>query len=176
MTTTTARFSLGELLDRLLDAGLVAAGDIVIGLADIDLVLINLRALVTGVESARRRAGLPVDALPDHGNLSRNPRNSRNSAREIASAPELPGRFDLDDDRSEHGVAGLVLLVIEILRELVESQALARLEGGSLTAAEIERLGQALQALDQRLTALREWLKRPLPEIAPKEGHGLWQS
>jgi hypothetical protein len=172
MTTTTARFSLGELLDRVLDAGLVAAGDIVIGLADIDLVLINLRALVTGVESARRRAGLPTDALPDRGSFSK---NSSNSDRDVASIPELPGRFDLDDQRSEHGVAGIVLLVVEILRELVESQALARLEGGSLTEAEIERLGQALRALDQRLTALREWLKRPLSEIAPKEGQGPWQ-
>jgi hypothetical protein len=173
MTTTTARFSLGELLDRLLDTGLVAAGDIVIGLADIDLVLVNLRALVTGVESARRRAGLPVDAMSRSKTVAA---DSAISSYDSALPTELPGRFDLGDHRPEHGVAGLVLLVVEILRELVESQAVARLEGGSLTEPEIERLGRALQALDQRLTALREWLRTPHPSSDPKEGDNLWRS
>jgi hypothetical protein len=62
------------------------------------------------------------------------------------------------DDREDvaRGLAQLVLTVIELLRQLMERQAVRRVEGGGLTDEEIERLGQALMALEQRMDELKE--------------------
>jgi hypothetical protein len=48
-----------ELLDRLLDGGVVLAGDITLAVADVDLVYVGLRALVSSVAAAERK-GVPL--------------------------------------------------------------------------------------------------------------------
>jgi hypothetical protein len=54
------------------------------------------------------------------------------------------------------GLGQLVMALLEILRELLERQVLRRMESGSLTPDEVERLGQALISLQQQFTELRE--------------------
>jgi len=49
--------------------------------------------------------------------------------------------------------------LVELLREVLASQAIARVEGGSLTDDEVERLGRALMLLEQRCDALRDFLR-----------------
>jgi uncharacterized protein YjiS (DUF1127 family) len=68
------------------------------------------------------------------------------------------GRLTLDPDDSAHGLAQLVLTVVELLRQLMERQALRRLDGGDLTDAQIERLGSTLLALDEQMSSLCEQL------------------
>ena len=51
------RLSLLELLDRVLDKGVVLSGDITLSVADVDLVYVGLRVLLSSVESAQRRGG-----------------------------------------------------------------------------------------------------------------------
>jgi hypothetical protein len=60
-----------------------------------------------------------------------------------------------DPERLEKGLAQLVLTIIELLRQLMERQALHRIEGGSLTADEIERLGRTFMALADRMEELK---------------------
>jgi Gas vesicle protein K len=62
------------------------------------------------------------------------------------------------EDREDvaRGLAQLVLTLIELLRQLMERQAIRRIEGGGLTDEEIERLGQALMALDERMQELKD--------------------
>jgi hypothetical protein len=64
-------------------------------------------------------------------------------------------RINADPERLEQGLAHLVLTVIELLRQLMERQALHRMEGGSLTEAEIERLGRTFMALSERMEELK---------------------
>ncbi len=69
----------------------------------------------------------------------------------------LPGRrVDVDKDNVERGLAQLVLTVVELLRQLMERQAVRRVEGGNLTDDEVERLGTTLMLLEQRMRELRE--------------------
>lgn len=70
-----------------------------------------------------------------------------------ADLTELAGRPDHDPDPAA-GVAGLVVAVVDILRQLLQRQALHRMDAGTLTNAEIERLGRALQALDRQVHEL----------------------
>jgi hypothetical protein len=65
-------------------------------------------------------------------------------------------RLDLDSNTVQHDLARLVLGLVEIVRQLVERQALRRVEGGHLTAEEIERLGLTLMGLEERMDELKE--------------------
>jgi hypothetical protein len=72
-----------------------------------------------------------------------------------ALARALPERINADPERVEQGLARLVLTVIELLRRVLEHQAIRRMDGGSLSAEEIERLGLALLKLSQRMDELK---------------------
>jgi hypothetical protein len=66
-----------------------------------------------------------------------------------------PNRVILDPDKVEQGLAQLVLTVIELLRQLMERQALHRVEHGTIDDAAIERLGLAFMRLDERMAELK---------------------
>jgi hypothetical protein len=70
-------------------------------------------------------------------------------------ANALPDRINADPDRVEQGLARLVLTVIELLRQVLEHQAIRRMDGGTLSEEEIERLGIALLKLSQRMDELK---------------------
>jgi hypothetical protein len=72
-----------------------------------------------------------------------------------ALATNLPDRINADPERVEQGLARLVLTVIELLRKILEHQAIRRMDGGSLTDEEVERLGLALLKLSQRMDELK---------------------
>jgi len=63
----------------------------------------------------------------------------------------LPERLDVDPEGVEHGLANLVLALVEFLRQLLERQAVRRMEGGTLTDEEVERMGLALMRLEQKV-------------------------
>ena len=73
--------------------------------------------------------------------------------RTIANA--LPERINADPERVEQGLARLVLTVIELLREVLEHQAIRRMDGGGLSPEEVERLGLALLKLNHRMDELK---------------------
>jgi hypothetical protein len=73
-----------------------------------------------------------------------------------AVAPALPERIDADPENVEHGLARLVLTVVELLRDVLEHQAVRRMDGGTLSEEEVERLGLALLRLDQRMQELKD--------------------
>lgn len=72
-----------------------------------------------------------------------------------ALARALPERIDADSERIEQGLARLVLTLIELLRKVLEHQAVRRMDGGTLRDEEIERLGLALMKLDERMGDLK---------------------
>jgi hypothetical protein len=70
-------------------------------------------------------------------------------------APELPGRISADADDVDAGLARLVLTLIEFIRQILEHQAVRRMEGGGLSDDEVERLGLALLRLEERLAEVK---------------------
>jgi hypothetical protein len=72
-----------------------------------------------------------------------------------ALARALPERINADPEHVENGLARLVLTVIELLREILEHQAIRRMDGGSLSEEQIERLGLALLKLKERMDELK---------------------
>lgn len=72
----------------------------------------------------------------------------------VAKAAPSP-RIALDPQSVKKGLGQLVLTLVELIRQLLEKQAIRRIEGGSLTDDEVERLGLTFLELDKQMT----WLK-----------------
>lgn len=65
-------------------------------------------------------------------------------------------RWETDAAGIRHDLGRLVLTIVELLRQLMERQALRRVESGTLSDAQVEELGLALMRLEQAMTELRE--------------------
>lgn len=65
-------------------------------------------------------------------------------------------RVDLDSEQMGRDLVALVLTVVELLRQLMERQALRRIDQGDLTDGQIDEIGTTLMLLDQRMTELCE--------------------
>ena len=68
----------------------------------------------------------------------------------------LPSRIDVNAEGIEQGLAQLVLTLVEFLRQLLERQAVRRMEGGTLSDEEVERVGLALMKLEEKVHQLAE--------------------
>jgi hypothetical protein len=83
----------------------------------------------------------PADLLPGH----------------LPAATTAAGRrLDIDGERVRNGLAQLVLTLVKLLHELLERQAIARMDSGSLSDEEIERLGTTLMQQADELKRVRE--------------------
>jgi hypothetical protein len=67
-----------------------------------------------------------------------------------------PEHIDVDEGKVEQGLAKLVLTLIELIRQLLEKQAIRRIEGGSLTDEQIERMGETFLKLEQKMAELKK--------------------
>jgi hypothetical protein len=68
----------------------------------------------------------------------------------------IPDRIAADADIVENGLAKLVLSIIELVRRLLEKQALRRMDAGTLTDEEIERVGEALMKLEEKMAEMKQ--------------------
>jgi hypothetical protein len=80
-------------------------------------------------------------------------------ARPLGSEPlpddVLSRRINADPEGVERGLVQLVLTIVELLRQLMERQALRRVEAGALTEDQVERLGETLMLLAERMEELK---------------------
>jgi hypothetical protein len=126
-----------DLLDSLVDTGVAAAGDVTISVAGVDLIALRLKALLASVGTE----GADDLAFP---------RRERRA--------QLPARVETDESSLQRGLAQLVLVLVEILGELLERQAVRRMAAGSLDDDEAEKLGAAFLALHRRVDELYDEL------------------
>lgn len=75
------------------------------------------------------------------------------SAVSLKKAREAP-RLNLDPQQVKNGLGQLVLTVVKLLHELLERQAIRRMDSGSLTEEQVERLGTALMAQSEEIERL----------------------
>jgi gas vesicle protein GvpK/gas vesicle protein GvpA/GvpJ/GvpM family len=169
------RIELAEVLSHVLDKGVVLRGEVMLAVADVDLVRLDLGLLLSSVETVLRRGGATRPGAPALS--AARPRSSapmpsgstmESQVIESLHAPSdavvapleavaegLPPRLNTDPDKVENGLAKLVLTLIEVLRKVLEHQAVRRMEGGHLSDAEIERLGVALLRLNDRMQDMK---------------------
>jgi len=178
------RVTLLELLDRLLDKGVVAKGEIILSVADIDLVYLNLGLLLSSVKTVEKARGIGggnsgfsareggendgdffkegnpnIKWVEPPATDIKTPRGWQAERSEAMTPPmvkEVMPRTNIDPNNVEKGLTKLVLTLIELLRKLMEKQAIRRMEAGFLTTAEVERMGIAFQRLEERMGDLKQ--------------------
>lgn len=215
-------FTLLELLDRLLDKGAMVKGEILLSVADIDLVYLNLGLLLSSVKTVENAAirgshgeagwlarqpssqeallnerplreeekEVPPAPLPEEKEVPPTPlpeekgkrsykekeeastsleeeeRRGKNDEESIVRA--LPSVSDpitnqttkpkanIDPKNVEKGLAKLVLTLIDLIRKLMEKQAIRRVEDDQLSSDEIEKVGNAFLLLEEKMEELKE--------------------
>jgi len=65
-------------------------------------------------------------------------------------------RINIDPKNVEKGLAKLVLTIVELLRQLMEKQVIRRVEADSLTEEEVERVGEALMKIEDKMKELKK--------------------
>ena len=66
------------------------------------------------------------------------------------------GRINATPENVDSGLARIVLTLIELIRKLMEKQAMRRIEGNSLTDDQIENLGETLMKLENKMDELKK--------------------
>lgn len=200
-TRGTAPRKLADLVNRVLDKGVVLGGDVTISVAGIDLVFLRLSALLTSVATAREKLR-SNGRVPPHATTATTllspptpptvtPSTGVDSARAMDAAPVadgasepsgegttgqrsadpapvaealttdiarvaegFPQHVDIDPDAVQRDLARLVLMIVELLRRVVEHQAVRRLDDPDLSDEQIERVGIALERLEEKMHEL----------------------
>lgn len=172
--------SLCEALDRLLSTGVVALGELKISVADVDLIYVGLQLVVSSVESGRD-LGSMIAAGPSLDSGARKRPSGRPLAETSGGVPagrppavllvppsapvvEPAGIVPIFEEPREpatarnagqspdkNGLGKLVLTLVKLLHQLLQLQALRRMEAGSLTDLEIEELGTTLMRQAQEI-------------------------
>jgi len=129
--------SLVDLLDRIVDTGVAAMGDVTISLAEVELITLRLQLLLDSVGTE----GAPELSFP---------------SRRSAVRPTREVRLAGDEESLQRGLAQLVLVLVELLAELLERQAVRRMAAGTLQTDEVRALGTAFTALHTRIEELAD--------------------
>jgi len=161
--------SLCEAVNRILDTGVVALGEVKLSVAEVDLVYVGLQLVVTSIGKSNEFACNGARRVPDSTpsepprRETSEPRQAPASVAHSASADIVPSSPSLsimpetsDGRREKNGLGQLVLTVVKLLHELMKKQAVSRMEAGNLTDAQIDRLGETLKRQATELERLRE--------------------
>jgi len=148
--------TLVDALDKVLEKGAVINGDIVIRIADIDLVFLGLRLILTSVSKAEELSGKSF-SNPNRELTPEDIEYIKRLQREIRKAEEnIPKLINADSPKeTEQGLAKLVLTLVELIRRLTEKEAFRRVKRGTLSPAEIQKLGLSLKAIKKKIKEIQ---------------------
>jgi len=141
-----------DALDKVLEKGAIINGDLVLRVADVDLVYLGLRLILTSVSKAEELSGKNF-GNPDRELTPEDMAYIEKLQREIKRAEEnIPRLIDLDHPKkAEQGLAKLVLTLVELIRKLLEKEAFRRVKRGTLSPVEIQKLGLSLKAVKKKI-------------------------
>lgn len=148
--------TLVDALDKVLEKGAVINGDLVIRIADVDLVFLGLRLILTSISKAEEVSGKSL-SNPDKELTPEDIEYIKRLQWEIKKAEEnIPKLIDVSDPKkTEQGLAKLVLTLVELIRKLMEKEAYRRVKRGTLAPAEVQKLGLSLKAVKRKIQEIQ---------------------
>lgn len=146
--------SLVDALDVVIDKGAVVQGDIVIRIADLDLLAISLKIILVSMSRLETQQGERTDRVNQNEmgdevylkKMEDQIEKAQVHINQMISAGSAK--------EAESGLAQLVLTLIKLITDLVEREAMRRVKGGSLTQIEMQKLGLNLQAIETKIKEL----------------------
>ena len=148
--------TLTDALDKVLEKGAVINGDIVVTLADVDLIFVGLRLILTSISKAEEISGRTF------GERNREPTSEDKEyieklQEEIRRIEQnIPRHIDLGHpQRAEKGLAKLILGLVEVIRKILEKESCRRVKSGTLSSIEIQKLGLSLKAIKKKIAEIQ---------------------
>lgn len=156
MVNKNDNVTLVDALDKVLEKGAIINGDIVIRLADVDLVYLGLRLILTSISKAEEMSGRSFSD-PEKELTPEDIKYIERLQREIKKTEEnIPKIINANSPReTEQGLAKLVLTLVELIRRLMEKEAFRRVKKGTLSPAEIQKLGLSLKAVKKKIEEIK---------------------
>lgn len=149
------RVTLIDALDKVLEKGAVIDGELAIRVADVDLIFIGLKLLITSISRAERiKLGLDQKNVK----LSREDEEYIKALEnEIQKAERnLPKIIEASSpEKAEKGIAQLVLTLVKLIKDLMYRETRRRIKKGNLSGVEIQKLGLTFKALDKKIEELK---------------------
>lgn len=144
--------ALVDALDKVLEKGAVINGDMVLRIADVDLVYLGLRLILTSVSKAEELSGEGFSRENKETTIE-DTKYIEMLQGEIKKAEENIHKWiDLGSpQKTEQGLAKLILTLVELIRKLMEKEAYRRVKRGGLLPAEIQKLGLSLKAVKKKI-------------------------
>jgi len=147
--------SLVDALDTVIDKGAVVQGDVIVRIADLDLLAISLRIILVSMsrlqtQQGRRTDKVNINEMGDEVYLKKMENQIEKAQAHINQMINAGTAKE-----AESGLAQLVLTLIKLITDLVEKEAMRRVEGGQLTQTEMQKLGLNLQAIETKIEELR---------------------
>lgn len=150
------KVTLLDALDRVIDKGAYVDGELVLRVADIDLVFIGLRLIVTSVSNAERLRGegrMGKLANPTAQDLIAI-KKLEQQLKDISAG--IPKIIDASDpEKAEQGIAKLVLTLVKLISQLLEREAVRRIDTGVLSEIEIQKLGLTFKVLEKKIQEMK---------------------
>lgn len=150
------KVTLLDALDRVIDKGAYVDGELVLRVADIDLVFIGLRLIVTSVSRAERMRGegrMGASANPTAQDLAAI-KKLEQQLRDIEAS--IPRIIDAGNPaKAEQGIAKLVLTLVKLISKLLEREAVRRVDTGTLSEVEIQKLGLTFKILEKKIQEMK---------------------
>ena len=145
-----------DALDKVLEKGAVINGDVVISLADVDLIFLGLRLILTSISKAEEISGKDF-SIRNKEPTPEDIEYIKNLQREIEKAEQnIPRLIDLSNPKkAEKGLAKLILTLVELIRRLLEKESYRRVKGGTLSPVEVQKLGLSLKAIKKKIKEIQ---------------------
>jgi hypothetical protein len=152
--------ALVDVLDKVLEKGAIVRGDVAIRLADVDLIYVGLFLVASSIskmEEVKRTKGKGKKVIEEKL-TAKDKQYLKKLEREIKKAEAaMPRKIDGKDAQEiEQGLARLVLTLVELLRRLIEREAVRQVKMSNLSKKEIQKLGLALKALAKKMEQIRK--------------------
>ena len=133
----------------------ILPGDIVVRIADLDLIAISLKLILVSMSRLQTQQGkrtdkVNINELGDEVYLKKMEDQIEKAQVHINQMINAGS-----EKEAESGLAQLVLTLIKLITDLVEREAMRRVGGGQLTQTEMQKLGLNLQAIETKLKELR---------------------
>jgi hypothetical protein len=145
-----------DALDKVLEKGAVINGDVVISLADVDLIFLGLRLILTSISKAEEISGKDF-SIRNKEPTPEDIEYIKKLQREIEKAEQnIPRLIDLSNPKkAEKGLAKLILTLVELIRRLLEKESYRRVKGGTLSPVEVQKLGLSLKAIKKKIKEIQ---------------------
>jgi len=145
-----------DALDKVIEKGAVVVGDLVVRVADVDLIYVGLRLIATSISKAEELMGRSIinqSREPTPGELE----YVRKLESEIAKAESnISTLIEAGNPKeTEQGLGKLVLTLVVLLKRLMEREAMRRIQRSSLANIDIQKLGLTFMALDKKVEELK---------------------